>query len=133
MVVAQVIGNDASVGFAGSQGQFELNVFKPVILFNVLQSMRLLADSMESFRKNCVSGIQVNETQLAANTERSLMLVTALNPVIGYDSATKVAKLAWEKNISLKEAVLELGYLDEKRFDELVDPRKMLGPTCSSS
>ncbi len=133
MVVAQVIGNDASVGFAGSQGQFELNVFKPVILFNVLQSMRLLADSMESFRKNCVSGIQVNETQLAANTERSLMLVTALNPVIGYDSATKVAKLAWEKNISLKEAVLELGYLDEKRFDELVDPRKMLGPTISSS
>ena len=128
MVVAQVIGNDACVAFAGSQGQLELNVFKPVIILNILQSMRLLADGMTSFRENCVVGISVNDAQLAANIERSLMLVTALNPVIGYDKAAKVARLAWEKNISLKAAVLELGYLDEKRFDELVDPRKMLGP-----
>jgi len=132
MVVAQVIGNDACVAFAGSQGQLELNVFKPVIILNILKSMRLLADSMDSFRKNCVAGIGVNDAQLATNIERSLMLVTALNPVIGYDNAAKVAKLAREKNISLKQAVLELGYLDESRFDELVDPRKMLGPNISS-
>ncbi len=128
MVVAQVIGNDACVSFAGSQGQLELNVFKPVIIFNTLQSICLLAEAMESFRSNCVQGIRVNEAQIQFNIQRSLMLITALNPVIGYDKAAEVAKRAWEKGISLKEATLELGYLDEGEFDERVDPKKMLAP-----
>ncbi|MCG8381603.1 MAG: class II fumarate hydratase [Gammaproteobacteria bacterium] len=128
MVVAQVIGNDACVSFAGSQGQLELNVFKPVIIFNTLQSICLLAQAMESFRSNCVQGMRVNEAQIQFNIQRSLMLITALNPVIGYDKAAEAAKRAWEKGISLKEATLELGYLDEGEFDGRVDPKKMLAP-----
>lgn len=128
MVAAQVMGNDVVVGFAGSQGHLELNVFKPVIIHNVLQSITLLSDAMNSFNKNCVQGIKVNQQQLAENTKRSLMLVTALSPVIGYDKAAVAANLAWEKNLGLKEAVLTLKYLSADEFDQLVDPALMLAP-----
>lgn len=133
MVVAQVMGNDVTVGFAGSQGHLELNVYKPVIIHNIMESVDLLADAMDSFNQHCVIGIKVNQEQLAKNTHQSLMLVTALNPVIGYDKAAAVAKLAWEKNISLKAAALELNYLSAEAFEQIVDPKKMLSPTEKKS
>eukprot|EP00939_MAST-03C_sp_MAST-3C-sp1_P002589 g2589.t1 len=128
MVVAQIMGNDATVGFAGSQGNFQLNVFKPVMIFNVLQSARLLADSAVSFEKNCVRGIRVNKPVVQANLSNSLMLVTALNQHIGYDKAAKVAKLAYKKNTTLRDAIAELGYMDGPTFDRLVRPSDMVGP-----
>jgi len=129
MVAVQVMGNDAAVGFAGSQGHLELNVFKPLILRNVLESIALLADAMDSFRSRCVVGLAANADQLRRHLERSLMLVTALNPVIGYDCAAKIAGKAFAEDISLREAALALGFLDAATFDRIMDPAAMLGPS----
>lgn len=128
MVCAQVIGNDMAVAMGGATGHFELNVFKPLIVFNVLNSIRLLGDACESFREHCVEGTQANTAQIKKHLEGSLMLVTALNPVIGYDNAAKIAKSAWERGTTLKEEALRLGLLDEKKFDEVVRAEKMIGP-----
>ena len=119
MVAVQVIGNDVAVGLAASQGNFELNVFMPVCAYNFLQSARLLADAIESFNKNCASGIQANRAKMRENLERSLMLVTALNPYIGYENAAATAKKAFAENISLKEACVALGFLSAERVDEI--------------
>jgi fumarate hydratase class II len=126
MVVSQVMGNDVTIGFAASQGNFELNVFKPVIVYNFLQSARLLADTMRSFNDNCAVGIEVNHSVIQGHLERSLMLVTALNPHIGYENAAAIAKNAHNKGITLKEAALESGLLTEAQFDELVRPEHMI-------
>jgi fumarate hydratase class II len=128
MVCAQVFGNDVAVNFGGAMGNFELNVFKPVIIFNVLNSIRLIADACESFTDHCVVGIEANKNNIKKHLENSLMLVTALNPVIGYDNAAKVAKKAHKENKTLKEAALELGLLTSEQFDEIVRPEKMIGP-----
>lgn len=129
MVASQVMGNHVAVTVAGSNGHMELNAFKPVIVFNVLKSIRLLSDSADSFAKHCVDGIVPNHKAIKNHLDRSLMLVTALNPKIGYDKAAKVAKTALAKDQTLKEtAVGEFGYLTEAEFDEYVDPSKMLGP-----
>ncbi len=126
MVAAQIFGNDATIGFAASQGHYQLNVFKPVIIYNVLQSIRLLGDAMKSFHDHCLIGIQANKDMIDEHVNRSLMLVTALNPHIGYEKAAEIAKLAFQKNITLKEAALETNYLTEEQFDRFVDPRKMV-------
>lgn len=128
MVCAQVHGNDAAIGLAGSQGNFELNVFKPVIIHNFLHSVRLLADACRCFREFCVEGIQADSAKLKDYTNRSLMLVTALSPKIGYDKAAEVAKKAHKEGTTLKEACLALGYLKADEFDKLVRPENMLGP-----
>ncbi|GIX07563.1 MAG: fumarate hydratase class II [Candidatus Poribacteria bacterium] len=128
MVCAQVIGNTATVAFAGSLGNFELNVYKPVIAYNVLQSIRLLADAVESFREHCAEGIRPNLERIQEYVQRSLMLVTALTPYIGYDNAAMVAKKAFQENKTLKEVVLELGLLDEKAFEEAMQLDKMVRP-----
>lgn len=128
MVCAQVMGNDAAVNIGGSNGHFELNVFKPMMIFNYLNSARLLADAAESFTENCVVGIQANEENCKANLENSLMLVTALNSQIGYDNAAKIAKNAHEKGITLRESALELSLLTNEQFNEWVRPEEMLGP-----
>jgi fumarate hydratase class II len=128
MVCAQVFGNDVAVNFGGASGNFELNVFKPVIIFNVLNSIRLLSDACESFTDNCVVGIEANKNNIKKHLENSLMLVTALNPHIGYDNAARVAKKAHAENKTLKEAAVELGLLTAEKFDELVRPEKMIGP-----
>lgn len=129
MVCAQVFGNDVAVNIGGASGNFELNVFKPVIIFNVLNSVRLLSDACESFTDNCVVGIEANELNIKKYLENSLMLVTALNPHIGYDNAAKVAKKAHKENKSLKQAAIELGLLTAEKFDEVVKPEKMIGST----
>lgn len=128
MVCAQVMGNDTGVGIAASQGNFELNVFKPMIIFNVLHSLNLLADSCRSFREFCVEGLAVNTARIAHYVENSLMLVTALNQHIGYDKAAEIAKLAHKEHLSLKEAAIKLGYLSAAQFDEYVRPENMLSP-----
>jgi len=128
MVAAQVMGNNVTVTIAGSQGHFELNVYKPVIIFNVLQSIRLLADAAESFADNCVVGIEANRERIDKLLHDSLMLVTALNPHIGYDKAAKVAKKAHAEGTTLKQAALSLGFLTEKEFDNWVRAENMLGP-----
>ena len=128
MVCAQVFGNDTTVTFAGASGNFELNVFKPVIIFNVLQSIRLISDACESFTDNCVVGIEPNKKNIQKNLENSLMLVTALNPHIGYDNAAKVAKKAHNEHTTLKEAAVALGLLTAEKFDEVVRPEKMISP-----
>ena len=128
MVCVHVMGSDAAVGFAGASGHFELNVFKPVIIHNVLESCGLLADACHSFRDNCVVGIEPNRDVIARHVENTLMLVTALNEVIGYDNAAKVAKLAHHKNITLRQAVAELGLLKAEDFDKYVRPEKMVSP-----
>ena len=129
MVCAQVFGNDVTVNFAGASGNFELNVFMPVIAFNVLQSIKLLADASESFSENCVEGIVANEINIKKHLENSLMLVTALNPHIGYDNAAKVAKKAHKENTTLKQAAIELQLLTSEEFDKKVKPEEMIGPT----
>ncbi|MDB5477777.1 MAG: fumC [Alphaproteobacteria bacterium] len=129
MVCAQVIGNHTTVTIGGATGHFELNVFKPVIIFNVLQSIRLLADAARSFTANCVIGIEANEDRIHKLLYESLMLVTALNPHIGYDKAASVAKKAHHEGTTLKEACIALGYLSSDDFDRLVKPETMLGPT----
>ncbi|HCM83645.1 MAG TPA: class II fumarate hydratase, partial [Rhodospirillaceae bacterium] len=126
MVCAQVMGNNVAVTVAGSNGHFELNVFKPVIIYNVLQSIRLLADGCRSFTDNCIVGIEPNEARIQKLLSESLMLVTALNPHVGYDNAAKIAKLAHAKNLTLKEAAAELNLIDPAKFDELVRPEKMV-------
>ena len=126
MVAVQVMGNDAAVGIAASQGNFELNVFMPVLIYNFLQSARLLAEAMVSFHNNCVIGIKANKEKMAHNLHNSLMLVTALNPYIGYENAAKTAKLAYKENISLKEACVKLGFLSAERFDEVFHPEQMI-------
>jgi len=128
MVAAQVMGNHTAVSIAGSNGHFELNVFKPVIISNVLQSIRLLGDGSRSFTKNCVVGIEPNTKRITQLMNQSLMLVTALNPHIGYDNAAKAAKYAHKEGMSLKEAAMKLGLLNDKQFDEWVRPEQMLGP-----
>ncbi|WP_295693782.1 class II fumarate hydratase [uncultured Maricaulis sp.] len=128
MVCAQVMGNNTTVSFAGSQGHFELNVFKPVIIFNVLQSIRLLADAADTFTDKCVVGIQAREDNITALMERSLMLVTALNSTIGYDNATIVAKAAHKNGTTLREEAVKLGFVTGEQFDEIVRPEKMIGP-----
>lgn len=126
MVAVQVMGNDTAIGIAASQGNFELNVFMPVIIYNFLQSARLLAEAVCSFRTNCVSGIRANKDKMESNLNNSLMLVTALNPYIGYDNAAKTAKLAYKENITLKEACVRLGFLTEEKFDQAFHPEKMI-------
>ncbi|MGX6647023.1 class II fumarate hydratase [Maricaulaceae bacterium MS644] len=128
MVCAQVMGNNSAVSFAGSQGQFQLNVFKPMIAWNVLTSAKLLADASRSFTENCVVGIVANEQRIADIMERSLMLVTALAPSIGYDNATKVAKTAHENGTTLREEAVRLGFVTEEEFDKVVRPEDMIGP-----
>ncbi|MCD7796063.1 MAG: class II fumarate hydratase [Clostridiales bacterium] len=126
MVAIQVMGNDAAIGIAASQGNFELNVFMPVTVYNFMQSVRLLSDAMKSFNKNCVSGIKANKEKMQSNLNNSLMLVTALNPYIGYENAAKTAKYAYKNNISLKEACTTLGFLSEEEFDKVFKPEEMV-------
>lgn len=128
MVAAQVMGNDVTIGIGASQGNFQLNVYMPVIIYNFLQSAGLLADAMRSFNEHCAEGIRPNREKIAQNLRNSLMLVTALNRRIGYDNAAKIAKNAHAKGITLKESALELALLTEEQFDEYVDPGKMVGP-----
>merc|ERR1712196_615080 len=128
MVAAQVMGNHVAVTVAGSNGHMELNAFKPVIIFNVLKSIRLLADSANSFAEHCVVGIEVNHKRIKEHLDRSLMLVTALNPKIGYEKAAKVAKTALAEESTLKETAIKLGYLTAEEFDQWVVPGDMLGP-----
>lgn len=128
MVCAQVIGNDVSVNIGGSSGNFELNVFKPVMIYNLLQSIRLLADACEMFNNNCAVGIEPNEENIKKFLTNSLMLVTALNPHVGYDNAAKIAKKAHADGSTLKEAAVALGILTEEEFDEKVKPENMIGP-----
>jgi len=126
MVATQIMGNDVTIGFAASQGNFELNVYKPVIIYNYIQSVRLLSDSVRSFHDHCVIGIQPNLEQLSHNVSNSLMLVTALNPHIGYENAAKIAKQAHENGTTLRESALQSGLLTEEEFDRIVDPSKMI-------
>ncbi len=128
MVAAQVMGNHVTVTVAGASGHFELNVFKPVMIYNLLQSAKLIADACTSFRANCVAGIEADEARITRLMEQSLMLVTALNPHIGYDNAAKVAKKAHAEDTTLKEAAIALGFLTAEQFDEWVRPEMMLGP-----
>jgi fumarate hydratase class II len=128
MVAVQVMGNDAAIGFAGSQGNFELNVYKPVMIFNYLHSVELLADAMNSFVDHCIVGIEINRETINHYVHNSLMLVTALAPKIGYDNAAKVAKTAHHENTSLKEAATKLGFLTPEEFDTLVKPESMTHP-----
>lgn len=126
MVVTQIMGNDMTIGFAASQGNFELNVFKPVIIYNFLQSVRLLSDAISSFDDHCAKGIEANIEVIEQNLNRSLMLVTALNPHIGYEKAATIAKLAFNENLTLKEAALKTGYLSEEEFDRMIRPENMI-------
>ena len=126
MVAVQVMGNDAAVGMAASQGNFQLNVFMPVLIYNFLQSARLLAESMTAFRERCVCGIQANKEKMDGNLHNSLMLVTALNPYIGYENAAKTAKKAFAENITLKEACVALGFLTAEEFDQVFHPEQMV-------
>ena len=129
MVCARVMGNETTVSFAGSQGHFELNVFKPVLAYALLQSVRLLGDVADSFTKNCVVGIKANRERITEHMERSLMLVTALAPRIGYDNATKIAKTAHKNGTTLREEAVRLGFVSEQEFDQIVRPEKMVGPS----
>ncbi len=128
MVCARVFGNETTVSFAGSQGHFELNVFKPVLAYSLLQSVRLLADVADSFNKNCVVGIKANRERITEHMERSLMLVTALAPHIGYDKASEIAKTAHKKGTTLKEEAVRLGHVEAEEFDRLVRPEEMVAP-----
>ena len=132
MVCTQVIGNDNTISIAGSSGNFELNVYRPVIAYNIIQSITLMADACNSFRLNCVDGIEANKDRIHSNLYNSLMLVTALNSHIGYDKAAEVAKKAYKENISLRDAIIDLGYLSGEDFDQLVQPEKMIKPTKSN-
>ena len=128
MVCTQVMGNDTTIAMAGASGNFELNVYRPVIAYNIIQSIRLLSDASSSFREHCVDGIEANEERIHSNLYNSLMLVTALNPHIGYDKAAEVAKKAYTDNSSLREAIVALGYMSGEDFDRLVQPEKMIHP-----
>lgn len=129
MVCVQVMGNDTAITLAGSQGNFELNVYKPLMIYNFLHSVDLLSDACRLFKRYCVQGLKANKARINHYLENSLMLVTALNPVIGYDKAAEIAHKALHENISLREACLALGYLTVAQFDAAVRPENMLGPT----
>tara|TARA_B100001175_G_C19344790_1_gene559282 strand:- start:485 stop:907 length:423 start_codon:yes stop_codon:yes gene_type:complete len=126
MVCCQVMGNNLSVIQGGSQGHFELNAFKPLIIFNIINSINLLSDGINSFNKNCLKKISINKVNINKHLNNSLMLVTALNTHIGYDNAAKIAKKAFDENITLKEAARKLNLISEKEFDKIVDPKKMI-------
>ena len=126
MVCSQVMGNHVTVSISGSQGQFELNTYKPVIIYNNLQSINLLADSIDSFNKKCLKNLKINKKRIDAHLKNSLMLVTALNKYIGYDNASKIAKKAYKENLTLKEAAVKLKLISSKKFDEIVQPKKMI-------
>ena len=126
MVCAQVIGNSSTVDIGGANGHFQLNAFKPVIAYNIIQSINLLSDAINSFVKNCLIGIKPNLKNIDINLNNSLMLVTALNNSIGYDKAAKIARKAFNENLTLKEAAIKLGVISEKEFDRIVDPKKMI-------
>ena len=128
MVCVKVIGNHNGITMAGSHGHFELNVFKPLIIHNILQSIHIMADSSKSFAKYCVRGLKADKKKIKSFLDNSLMLVTALSPKIGYDNATKVAKTAHKNGTTLKEEAISLGFVDEKTFDEVVRPENMVGP-----
>tara|TARA_S200000501_G_C20870134_1_gene763848 strand:- start:3770 stop:5164 length:1395 start_codon:yes stop_codon:yes gene_type:complete len=128
MVCTQVLGNDTTISFAGASGNFELNVYRPVLAYNILQSIQLLADSSLSFSSNAITGLKANKKRIDHNLHNSLMLVTALNPHIGYDKAAEVAKKAYEEKTSLKQSVISLGYMSDEDFDKLVQPEKMIYP-----
>jgi fumarate hydratase class II len=128
MVAAQVLGNDVAINIGGASGNFELNVFKPVMIYNLLQSIRLLADACEMFNEHCAVGIEPNTINIKKHLDKSLMLVTALNPHVGYDNAAKIAKKAHKENLTLREAAIALGILTGEKFDEIVRPEKMIGP-----
>ena len=128
MVCSQVMGNHTTITFSGSQGQIELNVFKPVLAFNLIQSIRLLTDVCISFADNCISGIEPNKKNLTSLMERSLKLVTALTPKIGYDNATIVAKTAHKNGTTLKEEAIALGFVTEEEFNKIVRPEEMIKP-----
>jgi fumarate hydratase class II len=128
MLCTQIMGNDTTITFAGASGNFELNVFRPVIAYNILQSIRLLSDGCSSFRKNAVNGIEPNLERIDHNLYNSLMLVTALNPHIGYDKASEVAKKAYKEKTTLRDAIEELGYMTGEEFDRLVRPDAMIHP-----
>ncbi len=130
MVCAQVMGNNTAVSIAGSNGHLELNVFKPVIIYNVLQSIQLISDSVNSFTENCLVGIEANEKRITELMQNSLMLVTALNPHIGYDNAAKIAKTAYANGTTLKEEGVKLGLLTEEEFDQWVKPENMVKPNA---
>ena len=132
MVCTQVIGNDITITMAGASGNFELNVYRPVIAFNIIQSIRLLSEVSVSFADNCIDGIEANEDRIHSNLHNSLMLVTALNPHIGYDKAAEVAKKAHKENTTLKEAIIDLGYMSGDDFDKLVQPKDMIHPRKKS-
>ena len=127
MLAAQVLGNDVAINVGGALGNFELNVFKPLIIHNFLQSARLIADGSRSFREHCVLGIEPNSERISENLKESLMLVTALNPHIGYDNAAKIAKTAYKTNKTLKTVASDLGLVTPEQFDEWVRPEKMVG------
>jgi fumarate hydratase class II len=127
-VCVQIFGNNSAITFAGSQGHFELNVYNPVMAYNFLQSVRLMADAAVSFTDNCVVGIEPRVDNIKAGLERSLMLVTALAPKIGYDAAAKIAKTAHKNGTTLRDEAVGGGYVTDKEFDEIVDPKKMLAP-----
>jgi fumarate hydratase class II len=129
MIAAQVMGNDATITFAGASGNFELNVYKPIIIYNLLQSIRLLSDGCRSFGEKCATGITANEQIITGYVQNSLMLVTALNPHIGYDKAAQIAKQAHEQGTTLKEAAVSLGLLTAEEFDRFVVPEDMTGPS----
>ena len=129
MVCVQVIGLDTAVGMAGSQGNFELNVFKPVMIFDLLTEIRLLSDSCRNFAEYAVKGIQVNRDRINTLLNQSLMLVTALSPKIGYDNAAAIAKQAYHENLTLKEACVRAGYMTAEEYDKIVRPEKMTGPS----
>ena len=133
MICIQVIGEDNAVAFAGSQGNFELNAMRPIIINNFLHSARILGDACDKFRRYSIEGTRLNRAGIGELVGRSLMLVTALSPVIGYDKASKIAHLANDKNLTLKEAARKTGHIDEKRFDEVIDPTKMVGAGVTGS
>jgi fumarate hydratase class II len=128
MVAVQVMANDVAIGFAGSQGNLELNVYKPVMIFNFLHSVRLLGDTCRSFTEHCATGIEVNRKQVEDDIRNSLMLVTALSPIVGYDKAAKIAHTAHVDHSTLRDAALKLGYISAEDFDKWVDPEKMTHP-----
>ena len=126
MVCVQVIGNTTTVDLAGSNGHFQLNAYKPVIAYNIIQSLNLLSDGIRSFNNNCLKGLKANKEIINNHLNNSLMLVTSLNKSIGYDNAAKIAKKAFDENLTLKEAALKLKLISEKEFDKIVDPNKMI-------
>ncbi|MET0537903.1 MAG: lyase family protein, partial [Xanthobacteraceae bacterium] len=132
MIAVQVMGNDVAVGFGGAGGYLEMNVYKPLIIFNIMQSIDILTDGCTNFRKYLIEGTQPNLKRIKEHVERSLMLVTALAPVIGYDKASKIAHHALEHDLTLKEAALKLGFVSEAEFDRIVDPAKMVRPYVAS-